>query len=380
METFLPKLPAAARPWLRLIALLAAAALLCWMGYAARAAFTTPLLLALALAYILNPLVTWFERRWGAPRLLTVGIVFVLVIALLVVGGFYVGSRIVAQVGQFQESFGRYVDLFAHWTRVHAAAAAGTEPTTERVDWWATAGPLLKQHGAAIAGTVSGYVTDTLGSVLNLASLLVLVPLFTLVLLWRFNDLVGAVRDHLPAATRATIVHVVATTDRAIAGFFRGRLIVCLLIGLLSALGWSLVGVPYALLLGLLTGLLSLVPFLSLLALPPALLLAYAGAVDAGRPWPGPVTLAMVVYVAVQTLDSFVLSPYILGRSSGLHPVTTLAVLLIGGQVAGLLGMLLAIPVASTLKTLAAEFVLPEIRRLAGRPADDAAPQPHTPR
>jgi predicted PurR-regulated permease PerM len=82
----------------------------------------------------------------------------------------------------------------------------------------------------------------------------------------------------------------------------------------------------------------------------------------------------------VQTLDSFVLSPYILGRSSGLHPVTTLAVLLIGGQVAGLLGMLLAIPVASTLKTLAAEFVLPEIRRLAGRPADDAAPQPHTPR
>jgi len=377
METFLPKLPAAARPWLRLIALLAAAALLCWIGYAARAAFTTPLLLALALAYILNPLVTWFERRWGAPRLLTVGIVFVLVIALLVVGGFYVGARIVEQGTQFRESAGRYVDQLARWAQAHERAATGRQPTTEAVDWWATAGPLLKQHGAALAGTISDYTRSALGSVLDLVSLLLLEPLLTFFLLWRFNDLVRAVRDHLPAATRSTIVHVVVTTDHAIASFFRGRLIVCFVIGSLSALGWTLAGVPYALLLGLLMGLLSLVPFLSLLALPPALLLAY----DAGQPsWAWPVTLAMVVYVAVQTLDSFVLSPYILGRSSGLHPVTTLAVLLIGGQVAGLLGMLLAIPVAGTLKTLAAEFVLPEIRRLAGRPADDAAPQPHTPR
>ena len=131
----------------------------------------------------------------------------------------------------------------------------------------------------------------------------------------------------------------------------------------------------------MLAGLLNLVPFMSLLALPLALISAYFGAVQAALPgevvnWTMPVLLAMAVYMAVQAIESFILTPLIESRSSGLHPVTTVVALLIGGQWAGLLGMLLAIPIASTVKALAAQFLLPEIRRLAAPPPPQQAAQP----
>ena len=125
------------------------------------------------------------------------------------------------------------------------------------------------------------------------------------------------------------------------------------------------VGIPYSLPLGALAGRLNLVPFMSLLALPPALVLSYLEAAQNDTNWVLPVLLAMGVYMAVQALESFVLTPCIEARSSGLHPITTVVALLIGATWAGLLGMLLAIPIASTLKVFAVEYVLPEIRRLA---------------
>jgi predicted PurR-regulated permease PerM len=246
-------------------------------------------------------------------------------------------------------------------------------PVVTARDWWRTAEPLLTQYGATAGQRALDYLQRAIGDVLNLLTLLVLVPLFTFYFLWRFNAVVTALRDYLPVAYRDSIVNVARTIDSAVASFFRGRLIVCTIIGLFSAIGWSLVGMPYSLPLGLLAGALNLVPFMSLLALPPALLLAYLNATAAGQPWVMPVTLAMGVYMAAQALESFVLSPLIEGRTSGLHPLVIVVALLIGGEIAGLAGMLLAIPVASTLRTLASELLLPELRRLAGHPVAGTA-------
>ncbi len=370
MEGSFPTLSESARRWVRLLAVLAVAALLGWVAYVTRSVFATPAALALAIAYILNPLVTWCERRWRLPRLATVSVVFLLLLALVISGGVDIGTRIVGQIEGFSAKAGDYAEQLDQVIRAHTAPPADTQTTQGAFNWREVAVALVREHGAAVAERVSTYVSSTVSNVIDIGSLLVLVPLLTFFALWRFNDLVRTVRDHLPAASRATIVHVVSTIDHAVAGFFRGRLIICLIIGLLSALGWSIARVPYGLLLGLLCGVLSLVPFLPLLILPPVLLLAYAG-VAPGGDWKWPVIFAMGVYVAVQTLDSFVLSPYFLGRTAGLHPVTTLVVLLVGGQLAGLLGMLLAVPVAGTLKTLAIEFVLPEVRRMAGHAGTD---------
>jgi predicted PurR-regulated permease PerM len=403
MQPYIPRFSEPVRVWVRFGILLVLLLLLCWIVYRLRAVFT-PILLGAAIAYVLNPLVTAVERHLRLQRLMTVIVVFALAGTVLIVGGLMVYTQLVGQVQQLQENMPRYVEVLgraldlyhAHFgpppatvpaTLATAPTTAGTELTTlptttapvvSARDWWGTAEPLLKEYGATAGQRVLGYLQRAIGDVLNLLTLLVLVPLFTFYFLWRFNAVVTALRDHLPVAYRDPVVNVVRTIDSAVASFFRGRLIVCSIIGLFSALGWSLVGVPYSLPLGLLAGALNLVPFMSLLALPPALLLAYLNATAAGQPWVMPVTLAMGVYMAAQALESFLLSPLIESRTSGLHPLVIVVALLIGGEIAGLAGMLLAIPVASTLRTLASELLLPELRRLAGPPVAGGA-EPQTP-
>jgi predicted PurR-regulated permease PerM len=239
---------------------------------------------------------------------------------------------------------------------------------------------ILREHGTAAAATVLGAVNLWVGNAFYWATVAILIPLYTFFFLWNFNDLVGAVRDHLPAAYRPTVVRIAGTIDRAIADFFRGRVLVCLLVGLLTGIGWWIVGVRYSLFLGALAGALSLVPFIRILALPPAIIFAYLNALERDVNWVWPVVLAASVFFLVDFIESCFVTPYITRRSSGLHPVSTVVALLIGGELAGFLGVLLAIPAASTLKSLAQEYLLPEIRALARGPnppqPDPAPPAP----
>jgi predicted PurR-regulated permease PerM len=366
MERYFGSASAAGRRIARLLALLVALAVICLVAYALRAVLT-PVAVALAIAYILNPLVTWAERRAGWPRLLTVLMAFLGTGLLLLVGGVYLATLVVAQVQQLADNVPAYIEALQRWVQSSRNESGTTLPAASMaLPTWDVVLGFLREHGVSMARGAAGNLATVLASVYTVVSLVVLIPVFLFFFLWRFNDIVRTVRDHLPATQRELIVSVVRTIDLAVANFFRGRLLVCMVVALATGVGWSLVGVPYSLPLGLLAGLLNLVPFLSLLAVPPALFCAFLGATEAGRPWALPVVLTMAVYLGVQALESFVLSPAIESRTSGLHPLTVVLALLIGGHLAGLLGLLLAVPVASTLKALAARFVLPVLRQGAG--------------
>jgi predicted PurR-regulated permease PerM len=406
--SYIPELSESARRWLRFFGVLLALGLLCWFAYSLRS-IITPLLVALAVAYILNPVITYVTDVTRLSRLTVVICTFIILLAVVLFGGVYLSGKALEQIYYISENYNRHSEQIKEWVggliepvlaladaadpdRVSVpeptppvapapapatqATVATTPPLTTAPaepevviatpSQWARALELAQTHGVPLIGPVLNYILGVLTNVFTWISLFVLIPLYTFFFLWHFNDMVRVVREHLPAAYRDAIVHVVATIDASIANFFRGRLMVCILVGLLSGVGWSLVGVGPGLLLGVVAGVLNLVPFMSILVLPPALVFAYLGAVDSQDPWVMPVALTMGVYVVVQGIESFLLSPAIEGRSSGLHPLVIVIAILVGGEWAGLLGMLLAIPVTSTLRTLAGEWVLPEIRRLAG--------------
>ena len=385
MEGYLPRLSERGRRWARFVGLLAGLVVLVWVARALRPVLT-PLVAALALAYVLNPPVTWLERRRGIRRATSVSVglaVVVLTGATLLLAG-------TAQIVQLAGNAAAYTQQALGWLgetfpgllpgrAAPATAAAGADgklpPAVAVPDVRDRLVALAAEHGGALVAYVARFVSD----VFYWLSLTVLLPLYTFVFLLKFNDIVQTVRAHLPARYRPAIVRITTTIDGAIATFFRGRLLVCLLVGVLTGVGWLIVGVPYNLALGALAGALNLVPFLSVLALPPALLLTYLRATQAGENWVLAMSLVLVVYLAVQAVESFLLTPAIEARASGLHPLTTVVALLIGGQLAGLLGMLLAIPVTSTLKSLASEYLLPEIRRLARADETPVACQPGAP-
>ncbi len=397
MPGYLPDLPEPARRWIRFGALAAALALVCYAVYALRGVFT-PLLAGLAIAYVLSPVVSWVEQRTRASRLSVVIVAFTLLVLAVAGGGAWLALLTTRQAQALYQNWPSYADRLAsavseielRWGLLvdpDPADGGGLNPTSQETLKPPAANATMRELtplGRAVRELVTDFVTLRgaawtqaalawlLGALSNLfavISLVLLLPLYTFYFLWHFDDLVRAVREHLPAAQRDAILHVCGTIDRAVSNFFRGRLMVCLAVGVLTGVGWTLIGVPYGLPLGLLAGAFNMVPFLSVLALPPALLFSYLGAVDAGQAWLWPVLGCMIVYMVVQGLESLLLSPYIEGTTSGLHPLVIVVALLIGAELAGLIGMLLAIPVASTLKVLAQEWVLPEVRRLAGRPA-----------
>lgn len=398
MNSYLPPMTEAAGRWVRFGLMLAALLLVCWGAYALREVLT-PLLVAAAIAYVLNPLVTWMEQR-GARRLLTVVALYVVGSVLLLVAGVYVITTAADQAHALRKNFPRYALLMENtvrdldrWQRsTIRRAAAGSQPAEDvagpspdapaesrpvpYVDEDDSLGPwrvwfvaLVQEYGVLAAQRVLTWVQTFFSNFVNIMSVLVLIPLYGFFILWKFNDFVRVVHDHLPWHSRDSIVRVVQTVDQAIADFFRGRLLVCICIATLTAIGWSIVGVPYALLLGALGGFLNLIPFASILVLPLALIFTYLDAGASGVPWATPLMLTVGVFLAVQAVESFVLSPLIEGPYNGLHPLTTVIALLIGGKLAGLLGLLLAIPVTSTLKTLGSLWLLPEIRRLAAPPS-----------
>lgn len=362
MHEYLPPLSLRARRWVRFGALLLVLGLLASLMYRLSNVLT-PIVAALALAYILNPLVTWLERQ-RIPRIRSIALLYALGCVVLVAALVLVVPMLIEQGLRLAQNLPDYVEKTRAWLLEHfpsLTSAALSEPARN----------VVRQAGLSSGQATVAYVAGVLVSVTTILTMLVLIPLYTFFFLWRFNNIVRAVHDHLPAASRPTVVHVVTTIDRATSNFFRGRLITCLIVGVLLAVGWTIVGVPYGLLLGLLGGLLNLVPFMSALSLPPALILTFLDHRATGE-WHWPVLLTLGVYLLVQTLESVAISPFVESQSSGLHPITTVVALLIGAELAGTLGLLLAIPVASTIKSLASVYLLPEVKRLAEGAPDTA--------
>ncbi|MEP0848532.1 MAG: AI-2E family transporter [Phycisphaerae bacterium] len=359
LDRYLPALSESGARWARFLGLVGAALVLYWIA-SALSSVLTPIVAALAVAYVLNPAVSWISIRLRFSRLAVVTMLLVLILGLAIVL-LLIGALQVVQLGG---NIPEYIARLQVWAAATFPKLFGPEDPARLTEF-------LNSHGVTVGRRLVDYVGAALSNLAYWASVCVLLPMYTFFFLLHFDEIVRTIRDHLPAAYRLTIVRVAQTIDTAVANFFRGRLIVCLIVGALAGAGWMIVSVPYALPLGALAGTLNLIPYCSGLALIPAIILAYLNALDAGANWVWAVGGVFVVYAAVQAVESFVLSPMIEARSSGLHPVTTVVALLIGAQAAGLLGMLLSIPLASTLKSLSGEYLLPEIRRLAGRPQPD---------
>jgi predicted PurR-regulated permease PerM len=360
-------------------------------------AVLAPLGVALAVAYILNPLMRWAERR-RIPRGLSATLLFLGLVVLVTLAALFVLPPLVGQLYDFgvkaagepaAEEPPGYKDLNGNgqWdTGYLPAVLTWAEEVSTRLgegaDTWH--GRLLQQMGRSLAGAkddllggalnvlkragagVLGFLWDLQGFVVGAA----LTAFYLFFFLMSFDRMVDAVRARLPGLYRDRMLDVCRKIDAAVSAFLRGRLIICLTVGALTGVGLAIVGVPYWFLLGVVTGLAGIVPFMPIfVGLLPALAVAWFDSYD---PWT--VVGAGVVYIVVQTLEGWVLTPFIQGRAVGLHPVTLTVALLVGWQVLGLFGLIMAVPLASTIKILAREFVLPKVDELAAESPDGGAP------
>ncbi len=193
-------------------------------------------------------------------------------------------------------------------------------------------------------------------------SVVLLIPFYAFFFLRGLDKAARDAQVYIPSRIRARTVEILGRIHRILSAFIRGRVVIALICAGLTWVGLLLCGVPYAFLLGLATGLTIVVPFLPILVgLLPALLLLVAE----GLGWPY-LLAAVVVFSVVHAIEGFYLTPRIVGKEADLHPVTAFVAIFAGAELLGLLGAILAIPLAASAKILAREWLLPELKDVAG--------------
>ncbi|MDA3962208.1 MAG: AI-2E family transporter [Planctomycetota bacterium] len=212
-----------------------------------------------------------------------------------------------------------------------------------------------------IAAQASDLVTNV-GAVLAILLDFFLVPIYAFFLTLAMPGIRRTVKRYVPVRGRERTERILREIERAVSAFFRGRLIVCLICAGLVWVGFMICGVPYPLLFGLVIGLATAVPLSGLLFLVPACVLVM---VDGGDMMLWRLSGAVATYALVQTLEMTVFTPTIMGREVELHPVLLIVALLLCGKLLGILGLILAVPIAATARILLREFALPQLRRSA---------------
>ncbi len=217
------------------------------------------------------------------------------------------------------------------------------------------------QAGAAAATSIYEGLRGFFGGVFGLSTLALMVPVYAFFWLFEMGRLNEYVRKHLPVRHRQRLTSLFVRLGEVLSVFFRGRLTVCLLKGLFLTVGLVVAQIPYALLLGLGGGFLSIVPFLGGIA---AFVFALLVALSA-HSLAHALVATTIVFALAELLEGYVLMPRILGDSLGLSDVAVLFAITAGGAFLGLLGVLLALPLAAAIKILYLEFVEPALEQFA---------------
>ena len=213
-------------------------------------------------------------------------------------------------------------------------------------------------------GLVGTAVSFT--SYIALASVIIIFSFFFFS--WKFDAILAWFKPFIPAQSRDHTLTILHKMDLAVSSFVRGRLIQSLVMTGVLTVGWWLGGVPFWFLLGIITGALNVVPFLPAVGAAIAILLTVCSPADPeiGFVWSwGLLLWPAGVFIVAQTLDGYVIEPIVQGKATNLDPLSVMLAVLVGGTLAGVLGMLLAIPLAACIKILMQEMVLPMARSIA---------------
>jgi predicted PurR-regulated permease PerM len=328
--------------WAALGIMALAFVLLRYVVYQVRIIFI-PLAVALVITYLLNPLVTRLVRR-GVRRGIAVGVIFIGFLALAAVVLALTGPLVAVQVRGLFDDFPGYLQKATK--AVNDFAAGRGLKYRLRVSSRDLV-RLARDNRTALTSLLGG-VRSFVGGVVHVVVEVVVGVVLSVYVLVDLPKIQRGLTELIPRRRRAEILEVGREVGRACGGFFRGQLLVAAFVGMASAIGLSLVKLPFAALVGIVAGIFNLVPLIG----------PFIGAVPAvfigllsGHPIRA--LYAVIVLLVVQQIDNHLVSPTVMGKTVRLHPIVVMLSLLAGGAVAGVFGMLLVIPGVAAGKVVA---------------------------
>jgi predicted PurR-regulated permease PerM len=306
-----------------------------------------PFVVGMAIAYLLDPLAERLSKR-GVSRL---------VAALLILGVFVLGLALLLLliVPVLANQLSAFIDnVPSYAVRIQSFVSDPNHPWLKRVVGDNLAG--ANQSVGDLINQAMGYLTQVLASIwtkgqalLSIFSLMVVTPVVAFYLICDWDRMVGSVARLIPLQQRQTVRTLLAEIDAAISAYVRGQSGVCLILGSYYAVGLTLAGLNFGLLIGVVSGLISFIPYVGSLT---ALVLSLGVAVAQFFPnWTHILIVGAIVLVG-QFLEGNVLAPKLVGHSVGLHPVWLMFALFAFSYLFGFVGLLLAVPLAAATAVL----------------------------
>lgn len=302
-----------------------------------------PLILAGMIVFILNPVVSRLQSM-GIPRAAGAALAYLAFFALVALGVSLAVPAIQNQAQEFSDRWPTVQQRIEHWIDARAEDLKGTPFEFDR-----------KQ----IVDRITHDTNFNLGQsvkraseigfrVLEILLIFILAPILAFYILVDLPHLRRVAEGLIPPSMHEDVILVSRRVNHALGGFFRGQLVVAIIVGILSSIGLRIIGLPFWLIVGMIAGLFNLIPLIGpWVGAVPAIIIALTTREPITAVW------AALVLLIVQQIDNHFISPLVMHRAVKIHPVLVMVVLLLGGSLFGFFGLLVAVPATATIKIVA---------------------------
>lgn len=304
-----------------------------------------PIILAGISYYLFNPIIDWLEKhKW--KRGWAIALLYLVIIGLLILLFSFVILAVKDQIVSLFKSFPGYWDQitqkFDEFSRSSLFDQIKDKLNTNMSDIMKT----LSTKGTSVINSAISSIGSIVGTVTEVVLAIVTTPLVLFYLLKDGKKLPDFLLKMLPVNGRAHTRQVLGEANHQISSYIRGQIIVSLCIGILLFIGYLIIGLPYALTLAIIAACTSIVPYLGpAIAITPAIIIAIVTS-----PWL--LIKLIIVWCVVQLLEGKFISPQVMGKTLKVHPITILFVILVAGNLFGVLGVIFAVPGYAVLKVI----------------------------
>jgi len=310
-------------------------------------AILLPFVAGMALAYFLDPVADRLEK-WGASRLIATSIILFLFVMVFILSLMVIVPILANQTSGLIERLPSYISRLqaliasSDSTWLNKLVGEGGQSIQENLNG-------LMKEGAGWLSTVLQKLWSSGKALVDVLSLFLITPVVAFYLLYDWDRMVEEIDGWLPRDHRDTIREVVGDINSVIAGFVRGQGTLCLILGLFYAIGLTVAGLNFGLLIGLFAGFVSFIPYVGSLL---GLVLSVGVALVQFYPDWSMIAIIAGIFAVGQFFEGNILQPKLVGTSIGLHPVWLMFALLAFGSLLGFTGMLIAVPVAAAIGVL----------------------------
>ena len=306
-----------------------------------------PFIAGMALAYFLDPVADRLERL-GLSRLMATVVILFAFLVVFVLSLMIIIPVLASQFNDFIQRVPGYVSQLQVFITTSNAAWL-PEWLNGQMDTIKSNFSRYISEGVGFVGTLIGQIWSSGKALVDIAALLIVTPVVAFYLLLDWDRMIAKVDSWIPRNHLGTIRGLATELDNTIAGFVRGQGSLCLILGLFYAIGLSLVGLNFGLLIGFFTGLISFIPYVG-----STVGLVLAVGVALVQFWPDYIWIAVVagIFFLGQFIEGNILQPKLVGKSVGLHPVWLMFALFAFGALFGFVGVLIAVPAAAAVGVL----------------------------